>query len=144
MGKNHKIVLTKPYPIDQNEESDKEDKEAFKAWMRFDEIARCYILASMNNVLQQEHSHIEIAKSMINNLVDIFGDQTRQEKQATIRKLINYRIRPETPVRVHMLEVITLLNDMEIMRELIDEETQVDMVLRHSLIYLLPSSSTIQ
>ena len=39
-------------------------------------------------------------------------------------------MRPKTPVRVHMLDVITLLNDMEIMEALIDEETQVDMVLK--------------
>ena len=38
-------------------------------------------------------------------------------------------MRPRTLVRVHMLEVIALLNDMEIMGALIDEETQVDMVL---------------
>ena len=49
---NYKMVLTKPYPIEPTEELDKEDKEAYKTWMRSDEIARCYILASMNNVLQ--------------------------------------------------------------------------------------------
>ena len=48
----HEMVLTKPYPIKPIEESDKEDKEAYKAWMQSDEIAKCYILALMNNVLQ--------------------------------------------------------------------------------------------
>ena len=76
-AENHKIVLTKPYPIEPIEELDKEDKEAYKAWMRSDEIMRCYILGSMNNVLQQQHSHFEIAKSMMNNLADMFSDQTR-------------------------------------------------------------------
>ena len=38
-------------------------------------------------------------------------------------------LRGYTPVRVHMLEVITLLKYMEIIGALIDEETQVDMVL---------------
>ena len=38
-------------------------------------------------------------------------------------------MRPETSVRAYMLVVITLLNDMKIMEALIDEETQVDMVL---------------
>ena len=52
MTKNHKIVLTKPYLIEPIEESDKEDKEAYKAWMWSNEIVRCYILASMNNVLE--------------------------------------------------------------------------------------------
>ena len=42
---------------------------------------------------------------------------------------MNYRMRPGTPIRAHMLEVITLLNDIEIIRALIDEETQVDIVL---------------
>ena len=51
-AKNYKIVLTKPCPNEPIEESDKEDKEAYKTWMRSDEIARCYILASMNKVLQ--------------------------------------------------------------------------------------------
>ena len=37
-------------------------------------------------------------------------------------------MRSETPIRVHILEVVALLNDMEIMGVLIDEETQVDMV----------------
>ena len=50
--KNYKMVLTKPCPIEPIEESDKEDKEADKAWIRSDEITRCYILTSMNNVLQ--------------------------------------------------------------------------------------------
>ena len=77
-AENHKTVLTKLCPIEPIEESNKEDKEAYKTWMRSDKIARCYILASMNNVLQQQYSHFEIAKSMMNNLTNIFGDQTRQ------------------------------------------------------------------
>ena len=81
-AENHKMVLIKPCPIELIEESDKEEKKAYKTWMRSDEIARCYILASMNNVLQQQHSHFETAKSMMNNLADMFGDQTRQAKQA--------------------------------------------------------------
>ena len=66
---------------------------------------------------------------MMNNMVDMFGDQTRKAKQVSIQKLMKYWMRPETLVRVHMLEVIALLNDMEIMGALIGEETQVDMVL---------------
>ena len=41
---------------------------------------------------------------------------------------MNCQMRPETPIRVHMLEVITLLNNIETMGPLINKETQVDMV----------------
>ena len=77
MVENHKMILNKPCPIKPIEEL---NKEAYKAWIRFNKIARCYILASMNNVLQQQHSHFKTAKSMMNNLADIFGDQTRHAK----------------------------------------------------------------
>ena len=50
-AENYKIILTKPYPIKRIEESDKKDKEAYKAWIQFDEIAGYYILTLMNNVL---------------------------------------------------------------------------------------------
>ena len=65
---------------------------------------------------------------MMNNLADMFRNQTHQAKQAAIQKLINYRIRLGSFIRVHVLEVITLLNDIEIMGALIDEETQVNIV----------------
>ena len=44
------MVLKKSYPMEPIKES---DKEAYKAGMRSDEIVICYILTSMNNVLQQ-------------------------------------------------------------------------------------------
>ena len=53
MAEIRKMFLTKPYLIEPIKESNKENNEAYKAWMRSDEIARCYILASMNNVLKQ-------------------------------------------------------------------------------------------
>ena len=65
---------------------------------------------------------------MMKNLAYIFGDQTCQAKQAAIWKVINYWMMPGTPIRVHMLEVITLLNNIETMGPLINKETQVDMV----------------
>ena len=63
---------------------------------------------------------------MMNNLANMFDNHAIQIKQAVIWKLVNYRMRLGTPVRVH-IEVIALLNDMEIIWALIDEETQVDM-----------------
>ena len=51
-AENHKMALTTPCPMDPIEESDPKDKEAYASWKRSDEVARCYILASMTNVLQ--------------------------------------------------------------------------------------------
>ena len=114
-AENHKMALTKPWPMDPIDESSKEDKEAYASWKQSDEVARCYILASMSNVLQQQHVGIESAKDIMHNLAELFGGQTRQAKQKAVRKLMNCRMKSGTSVRSHMLEAIGLLNGIEIM-----------------------------
>ena len=64
----HKWILTTPCPPQTNDDSTQEDKDALAAWLRSDEIVRCYILASMNDVLQPQHHDIETAADMLYNL----------------------------------------------------------------------------
>ena len=47
----HKYILTTPCPPKPSNDSTQEEKDAYKAWLRSDEVTRCYILASINNVL---------------------------------------------------------------------------------------------
>ena len=49
----HKWVLTTPCPPLTNDDSTQEDNDTLAAWLCSDEIVRCYIIASMNNVLHQ-------------------------------------------------------------------------------------------
>ena len=99
------------------------------AWLRSDEIARCYILASMNNVLQQQHRDIETAADMLYNLHEMFGGQGRQARQQAVRQFMNCRMKAGTPVRDHMMLIISYLNEMEILGSEIDGETKIDMIL---------------
>ena len=92
-AENHKIVLTRLCLIKSIKETNKEDKEAYRVWIRYDQIAKYYILASMKDMLQQQYSHFETVRSMMHNLVEMFSDQTCQMKQVVIRKLMNCRIR---------------------------------------------------
>ena len=64
----HKCVLTTPCP-QTNDDSTQEEKDALAAWLRSNEIVRCYILASMNNMLKQQHRDIETAADMLYNLM---------------------------------------------------------------------------
>ncbi|EXC06496.1 hypothetical protein L484_000106 [Morus notabilis] len=96
--------------------------------MRSDEIARCYILASISNVLQQQHRNMLTAADMIYIIAEMFGSQGREAKQATVRNFMNCRMKFGTPVD-HMLLIISHLNEMELMGAEIDGETQVDMIL---------------
>ena len=125
----HKYVLTTPCPPEPNDDSTQEEKDAYSAWSRSDEVAKCYILASISNVLQQQHRNMETAADIITNIQEMFGDQGRQAKQMAVRNFMNCRMKAGTPVRDHMILIISHLNEMEIMGAEIDGETQVDMIL---------------
>ncbi|XP_024016971.1 uncharacterized protein LOC112090284 [Morus notabilis] len=111
----HKHVLTTPCPLEPIEESTQKERDAYTSWMRFDEIARCYILASISNVLQQQHRNMLMAADMIYSIAEMFGSQGRQAKQAAVRNFMNCRMKSGTPVRDHKLLIISHLNEMELM-----------------------------
>ncbi|XP_024019112.1 uncharacterized protein LOC112090928 [Morus notabilis] len=89
----HKHVLTTPCPLEPTEESIQEERNSYTSWMRSDEIARCYILASISNVLQQQHRNMLTATDMIYSIAEIFGSQGRQAKQAAVRNFMNCRMK---------------------------------------------------
>ena len=128
-AENLKKVLSKPFPLEPIEGSTEEEVKAYSDWKRSDDLAKCYILASMSNVLQQQHTNMDTASDIMYNLAEMFGDQSRQARQEAMRKLMNCRMKSGTPVRTHMLEVIGILNDLEVMGAEIDGETQVDMAI---------------
>ena len=43
-------------------------------------MSRCYILASMSNILQHRHQSMPTAYDMMMNLKERFGDQTRSTR----------------------------------------------------------------
>ncbi|XP_075507983.1 uncharacterized protein LOC142544833 [Primulina tabacum] len=92
-------------------------------------MARCYILGSISNVLQQKHQNMDTATKIMDSLQEMFEHQGRQARQAAIRTIMNMRMKPGTPVRDHMLALIAQFNMAEVLGAEIKSETQVDMAL---------------
>ena len=92
-------------------------------------MARCYILASMSNVLQEQHESKVFAYDIMANLKEMFGDQSRAGRQVAMRALLNTKMVEGNPVQDHVLKMIAHLNELEILGAEIDGETQVDIVL---------------
>ena len=92
-------------------------------------MARCYILASMSNVLQHQHEHMTTAYDMMLNLKEMFGDQNRAGRQVAMKALLNTKMAEGTPIRDHVLKMIAHMNELEIFGAEINGETQVDIVL---------------
>ncbi|KAL6585767.1 hypothetical protein OROMI_002411 [Orobanche minor] len=54
-AEEHKFVLTEECPLKLNADSTPDKVKKFHRWKKFDDMARCYILASLANVLQHQH-----------------------------------------------------------------------------------------
>ena len=92
-------------------------------------MARCYILASMSNVLQHQHELMATAYDMMLTLKKMFGEHNRAGRQVAMKVLLNTKMAEGTPVRDHVLKMIGHLNELEILGTEIDGESQVNIVL---------------
>ena len=69
-------------------------------------MAKCYILASISNVLQHQMQDVELASDIMLSLKEMFGEQSRFARQETMRQIYNTKMTDGTSVREHCLKMI--------------------------------------
>ncbi|XP_028101305.1 uncharacterized protein LOC114300652 [Camellia sinensis] len=87
---NH-VLTTDPPALPEADATD-EQREAVGKWHEADDVAKCYILASMTNVLQKQHKDVPTAKDMMVNLKEMFGEQSRSARQAAMKGLMSTKM----------------------------------------------------
>ena len=86
------FVLTEICPSPPASISTPEEDAAYHKWQKADKLARCYILASMSNVLQQQHERMLTAYDILLNVKKMFGEQGRAVRQVAMKALLNTKI----------------------------------------------------
>ncbi|KAL5553982.1 hypothetical protein UlMin_041383 [Ulmus minor] len=124
----HKYVLEKDCPPVPKENASSEESMTFDNWVNSNEIARYYMMASMNSVLQKQHEGYLNARDIMHNVEDMFGGQYVLVRQAAVRNLMNCKHKPETPIKDHMLTVIGYLAEAQSHGSEIDADTQMEMI----------------
>ncbi|XP_024038280.1 uncharacterized protein LOC112097327 [Citrus clementina] len=92
-------------------------------------MAKCYILASISNILQTKHQNFETATEIMDSLQQMFGHSTRSARQAALKGIMNNKMGKGTRVRDHVLKMMDYLNKAEIQGAQIDDNSKIDMVL---------------
>ncbi|XP_030941743.1 uncharacterized protein LOC115966710 [Quercus lobata] len=95
-------------------------------------MAKCYILASISNVLYHQMQDVGLASDIMLSLKEMFAKQGRSTRQETMRQIYNTKMAKGTLVREHCLRMISNLNTLEVLGADDDGASQVDMIL-HSL-----------
>ncbi|WMV13414.1 hypothetical protein MTR67_006799 [Solanum verrucosum] len=102
-SEGYKFVLVEECPIKSADPTD-EEVQAYDKWVKADEMARCYILASMAN--------------------------NRAAKQTAMKARLTTKMAKGSSVREHVLKLMNYLNELEILGAEIDKESQVEMILQ--------------
>ena len=87
----------------------------------------------MTNVLQHQHQNTASAYDIMYSLKEMFGDQDRAARQVAMKQLFNTSMHEGTPVKDHILKMMNILNELEILGANIDGESQVDIILQSLL-----------
>ncbi|KAL8093711.1 hypothetical protein AgCh_035549 [Apium graveolens] len=66
---------------------------------------------------------------MLFNLKELFGDQNRAARKVAMKDLMNTQMAEGTPVRDHVLKMMSYLNEIEILGTELDGETQIVIIL---------------
>ena len=81
-------MLTRPCPSFPSLDAPLEEKQRYDRRQKSNELAKCYILASISNVLQHQMQNVELASDIMLSLKKIFGEQGCSARQETMRKII--------------------------------------------------------
>ena len=123
-------MLTQPCPSFPSLDAPFEEKQRYDHWQKSNEMAKCYILASISNVLQHQMQNVELASNIMLSLKEMFGEQGCSTRQETMRQIYNTKMVEGISVREHCLTMISNLNTLEVLGADIDGESQVDMILQ--------------
>ena len=62
------LKLSEPIP-----DSSQKEKDKYEKWVKANDMAKCYILASVSNILQHQHQFYTFASDIMFSLKEMFG-----------------------------------------------------------------------
>ena len=96
-------------------------------------MAKCYILASISNILQAKNQNLETATKIMDSLQQMFGQSTRSVRQAALKEIMNSKMGKGIRVRDHILKMMDYLNEAKIQGAQINDNSKIYMVLESLL-----------
>ncbi|KAA0037568.1 gag/pol protein [Cucumis melo var. makuwa] len=104
-------------------------REAYDRWIKANEKARVYILASMLDVLAKKHESLATAKEIMDSLKGVFGQPEWSLRHEAIKYIYTKRMKEGTSVREHVLDRMMHFNIAEVNGGAIDVANQVSFIL---------------
>ncbi|RVW45213.1 Retrovirus-related Pol polyprotein from transposon TNT 1-94 [Vitis vinifera] len=129
INENYHFVLKEDCPPVPPANASKAVSKEYNRWIIANNKARCYLLATMNEVLRTKHEGLETASEIMESLQQMFGRPSEQARHEAVKTVMNSKMKNGSSVREHVFKMIHHFNEAEINGAKIDEKTQVGMIL---------------
>ncbi|EXB60448.1 hypothetical protein L484_014901 [Morus notabilis] len=120
---DYKFVLVEECPPEPAANASKIGRESYDRWIKANNKAKCFMLASMSDVLRKKHKEIETAYEIMESLKVMFGAPSEKARLDAIRAFMNDKMKKGSSVKAHVLNMIDHLYDAELNGARIDEAT---------------------
>ncbi|XP_024020869.1 uncharacterized protein LOC112091432 [Morus notabilis] len=132
------FVLNTLCPPEPPVDAPNEVSLAYQRWKDYDDMAHCYMMASMSAMLQAQHEDYTTTRQIMDNLEDMFSSQAAKKRREALSNLINCRQKAGSSIKEYMLKVISYLADAQTNRADIDAESQLTMIFETFLKEYIP------
>ncbi|KAL5776826.1 hypothetical protein ACOSP7_009752 [Xanthoceras sorbifolium] len=122
------FVLSTFKPPAPTDESTEMQRGKYEQWESSDKMVKCYIMATMSDVLQQQHEGIGTAADIMMSLEEMFAMRSRTTKREAVIAFMNLTMKSVQAVKDHMIKIITYLNITELNGTEIAGDTKIDMI----------------
>ncbi|TYK28011.1 gag/pol protein [Cucumis melo var. makuwa] len=123
------FVLADECPQTPASNANRTSRKAYDRWVKANEKARFYILASMTDVLTKKHESLTTAKEIIDALKAMFGQPEWSLRHEAIKYIYTKRMNEGTSIKEHVLDMMMHFNIAEVNGGAIDEANQVSFIL---------------
>ena len=124
-----KFVLTEECPPNPNSNANRTARDAYDRWIKANDKARVYILASISDVLAKKHDVMGTAKEIMESLKGMFGQPFFSLRHEAIKYIYNCRMKEGTSVREHVLDMMVHFSVAKENEVVIDEKSQVSFIM---------------
>ena len=104
-------------------------RDVYEKWIASKDMAHCYMLALMSNVLQQQHQGMRTTAEIMASVQAMFGETSTRARFEAVKAIINSWMKVWTSVMDHLLRIMAHFNEVEIHGSSINQQTQVGMIL---------------
>ena len=124
-----KFVLMEECPPEPAPNTGRAARNAYNNWIKADEKAHSYLIASMSEVLAAQHEPMATASMIMQSLQNMFGQPSDRQQHEAIACVLTARMKEGTSVRDHVLRMMAHLNMAETHGARINVQSQVTMIM---------------